>query len=681
MHRRTRSLGFLLPLTLLTLVACSPADNTPARSALSFSFGGSLMTFGGQDNNCVAIVGSGAGSTLALSTSCGSAQKFLFAGRTIQPSPNPSNLCLNGALNTSSVPGKATMATCDGSLDQQWDLVGGQITSADRSDARQHCLGVHNALHTNGTALEVWYCDQSSNGQTFWPAGTTMSVVGSLTDTPAGDHIHAECLDVLGDDGTPATEKVGATLDDTDCNYGAGVGQFFVLDQSGHVTLANDTTLALALNGTTVTLQSYAASDPKQQWFFVVQSPGNPNGGIVALQNKSAAVCLDVQGGNSMPKTPIDAVTCNGTAAQRWQPVINVADNLTKNPGPVLATANIYQVYFGSWWLLNQLGHEKKGVYQDYVKNLARFVNGEGHPMGQVTFLTQYGVTSAKVIVPTIQVTDSLTHTQLTIQNGSIKLSAGEEVLTISNFTSFDETYVGGTVTLMGAQSSNNNRAFIISEVLTSNSVNIRPTRFDIDPADGDPVAGDAQVETFSATNPVQATISKPGMLTDLGLRGIVTNLQNSGQIPKNDPNALVMIFPSVDFTPNRCEPDTYDSNAPPYPDTACDHRVSGAYHDANAQNGTIGQTAWGVVFERGGNPVSRMEGGISHEIFEALTDPFYNLSPKAPAWMRGDGKELVDLGCNVLKPGDCVQVNGIDISTGPDNTLGGYNTATGYNF
>jgi hypothetical protein len=87
---------------------------------------------------------------------------------------------------------------------------------------------------------------------------------------------------------------------------------------------------------------------------------------------------------------------------------------------------------------------------------------------------------------------------------------------------------------------------------------------------------------------------------------------------------------------------------------------------------------AFGVLFERIDEPGDRMNGGTSHEIFEAVTDPFLNQPGNPLGWLHGDaGHEVCDGNCpNGANP---FVANGSSMSGGNDNTLGGACTITGF--
>jgi hypothetical protein len=685
MLRWTRSVATPLFLAFLMLGACESQDSTGLqieRGALTDSSTGELIAFGGAVALCVAREGNNAAQTVSC-VAGGANDAFDVVGRTIALHSDRT-LCLNvQSLNTGATAGVVNFAACDGSLGQQWDIVGGQIASANKSDGQQHCLDVQNGVEVEGQPVDLWSCNQTP-AQTFWASGFSMTVVSSLVDGSTR-RLRSECLE-------NDTGQQNSTLNNNDCLY-AGSSQDFMLDFQGHIALTSNPGLVLGLtlpviNGvTSVTLQPLTPTDATQNWTFVAQNPGNGFGGIVSIQNRGANLCLDVKSGSSAAGTLIDATTCNGKAQQRWQPIVGTPLFLVNSGGPVLSP-DIFQIYFGSWWQLNQTGQEMRNISEDYVTRISGFLNGEGALAGQVPFVRQYGVMGATVGTPlgtpalgnrSILVPDTLTRAQFLISSGSIVLTTPPTTtatLTVNNFT-FDGSFVGGTVTLLNAAGSTNNKAFVIQTFVSAHVVTIAPTVFDRDPADGDLAAGNPQAETFSP-NSVQATISKAGLLNDDNIRSIVSNARAAGQIPSTDANALVMVFPSVDFTPNSCGEDK--SDAPPNHDGNCQNSVHGAYHNAIRASGGFPDLAYGVVFEREAEPVSRREGGVSHEMFEASTDKLFGVAG-FEAFIRGDGEEICDLCPNVLQPNSALHVNNIDLSSGVDNTLGGLCTSTGYVF
>src|SRR5262249_22320943 len=147
-------------------------------------------------------------------------------------------LCLdiqNGDLTA----GIVDVVSCNGTVNQQWVMTGGQIVSVNRSDGQDHCLDVRNGVHSVGTPLGVAPCNGTA-GQAFWAAGLTMEIASTFSVTPGSPRVtQSECLDVLND-----SESAGASLDDSVCN--GTNAQWFVLDSSGHIALANSPSLCLA---------------------------------------------------------------------------------------------------------------------------------------------------------------------------------------------------------------------------------------------------------------------------------------------------------------------------------------------------------------------------------------------------------------------------------------------------
>jgi hypothetical protein len=161
----------------------------------------------------------------------------------------------------------------------------------------------------------------------FWPAGFTMSILSTKTDPNNSDH---ECLDVFSNN-----ENAGATLDDSDCN--GTNAQWFILDLSHRVELANDTSLCLSIVGTetggtyAVELEDCSGSSD-QEWYMGNKgvNSGCDDGDCSVTEYATfvnfASACLDIDGNSSTSGTTVDDHTCNNTTAQLWVPAMYFSD-------------------------------------------------------------------------------------------------------------------------------------------------------------------------------------------------------------------------------------------------------------------------------------------------------------------------------------------------------------------
>jgi hypothetical protein len=238
------------------------------------------------------------------------------------------------------------------------------------------------------------------------------------------------------------------------------------------------------------------------------------------------------------------------------------------------------------------------------------------------------------------------------IRNGTITLRVGVFSMTASR---------GGTVVITGSSVSQNNHTFTIDSVTSSTQAHLVPAPFDtVAPLD-DPFTSNTKV-----------TVTRPGLLSDNestggpSIQAIVRAAIDKGLIP-NDVNNLIYVFPSPDFSPDRC-----GASGPPAPDSHCD-QVSGAYHASLS-----GLPTYAVLFG-GTEPATRAGAGISHEVIEAMTNPDKDRSDANISWVRSDGSEASDVCCQAIDPGSCIQALGIGITSGVDNTYGGNCSPTGY--
>jgi hypothetical protein len=318
MDKRAAHPGSGLVLALVAAAACSrePPDNSTIETvtgALTHSMSGTLMPFGGSTLTCVRIVGSG----LAVepcdagAADGGTAENLTMVGSALMTS---SGLCVDIQFGDLAA-GVVDLTTCNGTVNQQWTMMGGAIVSANVSDGQTHCLDVRFGSTALGTPLDVAPCNGTA-AQVFWPAGFTIDIGSNYVDVTHGNA--CECLDVLFD-----AERPGTTLDDSDCN--GTNAQWYVPDVAGRLHLANNTGLCVTVAGlppngvAPVTLQNCISPPSRgQQWSFV--NARTSNGLLYAGIKNALWGCLDVSGGNPQPATQVNSVRCNGTPEQRWDP-------------------------------------------------------------------------------------------------------------------------------------------------------------------------------------------------------------------------------------------------------------------------------------------------------------------------------------------------------------------------
>src|SRR3954470_2066143 len=87
--------------------------------------------------SCLPLVLAVINGRLQIAVCGGSGQTFTFNGVNIQTTADPSR-CLDLQFGDLAA-GVADITGCNGTLNQQWAIVGGQIASANRSDGQTHC--------------------------------------------------------------------------------------------------------------------------------------------------------------------------------------------------------------------------------------------------------------------------------------------------------------------------------------------------------------------------------------------------------------------------------------------------------------------------------------------------------------------------------------------------------------
>jgi len=686
-HARSLSSWSLVHLGIVAAVAggaCSlekEATPTQTASALTTSSTGSLMLFGGAgtDNLCAQDINVNGVDGLQVSTcgvdQLGASQVFVFDGFTIKNQTAARTLCFDIRFGDLAA-GVLDLVPCNGTINQQWYVSGGQIVSYNKSDGQNHCLDVHFGSHTIGTPIGVAPCNGTA-AQSFWTAGPTMEIPSELT---VGNR---ECLDVGFDN-----ETAGATLDDALCN--GTNAQWYVLDTQHRIHLANNSNLCVGLgtaqNGVApVILKACSTTDNTQKWSYINRGFDSVARPITSIANNTLG-CLDIFQANPASGTSVDAFACNGTVAQQWQPILGGPSLLVNYGGKVLSAPTIYQVYYGNWWN-SSTGHSRLLANEQFVKSMVDYLNGAGAPAGQVPYLRQYGITGANLATPpTSGMADSLIHNNnLTVTGGTI--TAGiPSTIHLNNFT-FSSTYLGGSVSITGASHSRNNGDFIIKSIIDSHTAGINIAPFN----QGCTVAADCPGSSCSsdfhcqnAPRPVsetfgsgvRVTISQGGLLSGSRAKGgaqsleaIVASARAACQIPNSNDNVLVLVFPSFDFTGNTCDANSAKFYAPPAANPNTCDGVSGAYH---ASETAAPFAAYGVLFERIDEPGPRMNDGTSHEIVEALTDPFPQQPGITWGWIHPDVRESCDL-C-----GPILTASGVSIC-GQDDRAGGACTSTGY--
>jgi len=154
------------------------------------------------------------------------------------------------------------------------------------------CLDVNGASSTDGTAVQLWTCDQSA-AQT-WTAYSD----GSLRAL-------GKCLDATG-----AATTDGTKVELWDCNGGGN--QVWQAYNGGYLNLASgkclDDTSANTTLGTQ--LQLYDCNGTAAQMW------GPP--GLGPVTSSQAGKCLDDNADSNADGTKADIWDCNGTAAQQW---------------------------------------------------------------------------------------------------------------------------------------------------------------------------------------------------------------------------------------------------------------------------------------------------------------------------------------------------------------------------
>jgi hypothetical protein len=222
--------------------------------------------------------------------------------------------------------GVIDVTTCNGTVNQQWLVQGGQVVSANTSNGTNNfCLDVHYGNTSPGALVDLAPCN-GTPAQSFWPAGYTMGIASTLVDST--NYAHPECLDVLWNN-----EATGASLDDSDCNGSAA--QWFVLNTKNQITLANNPNLCVTLTGNVVNGTPAVALEPcaagmNQQWYLGNKSVNGrcTSSGFIgcSLSTQSAFVnfatgCLDILDDSSRSPTAVDDYACTANnQAQLWVP-------------------------------------------------------------------------------------------------------------------------------------------------------------------------------------------------------------------------------------------------------------------------------------------------------------------------------------------------------------------------
>jgi hypothetical protein len=287
------------------------------RNAAIYPFGSAAFDAAGNANICLGAVNGG----VTIGGGGGPCTYFAFSGTngstattTISPSPG---LCLDilyGDLSR----GTLDVTTCNGSVNQQWLVSGGQIVSANTSDGRYHCMDVLDGVHSSGTPIDVAPCN-GTQAQSFWIAGSlTMSIPGAFVDRWSG---LAECMDVRNDN-----ENVNAPLDNSDC-YNTNA-QVFTFDGFGHITLATNQFLCLVPgtpnNGVAPLVLDRCTDSgiPTHLWTLLNRGFDGSLGPTTSIQNNGTLGCIDVLFGVGRSGQSLDVSTCNGTSAQEWRPML-----------------------------------------------------------------------------------------------------------------------------------------------------------------------------------------------------------------------------------------------------------------------------------------------------------------------------------------------------------------------
>jgi hypothetical protein len=205
---------------------------------------------------------------------------------------------------------------------------GGQIVSANTGgNQNEYCLDVFRDWTSEATPIDLAPCN-GTQAQVFWMAGFTMGIGSTLVD-PANDY--QETLDVLWNNESP-----GATLDDYDFN--GSNAQWFVLNGSRQITLANNPSLCVALNSnpvngtSSVALETCNVNASQQQWSLANKSVnvgGCPPNSFACPEeieqstfvNNNGGGCLDIFADDSASLTTVDVYTCTpNNGAQLWVP-------------------------------------------------------------------------------------------------------------------------------------------------------------------------------------------------------------------------------------------------------------------------------------------------------------------------------------------------------------------------
>jgi hypothetical protein len=672
------------PALLATLVSCGnePKDVLTAQEdALTVSSSGSLEPFGGVDGTCLQETTTNGIEGLQVATCGGAGETFRFDGFTVK---DAAGLCFDirfGDLNA----GVLDLVTCNGTVNQQWYFSGGQLVSANRSDGQPHCLDVHLGNHGIGTPIGVAPCN-GTNSQSFWPAGQTVQIPSVIA---AGNK---NCLDVNND-----AETAGTLLDDAECN--ATNAQWFQFDLQNRIHLANNQNLCLSSVGTAgsapkVKLANCSSTDATERWWFAnkeFDSVGRP---VTTIVNNNGG-CTDIFQGSNQSGASVDTFTCNNTAAQLWQPVVTSPSLLTNYGGGTLTTPTVYQLYYGSWWNTTN-GQIRMHANEQHVAAVVNYINGVGAPSGQAPFLRQYGIASATLATPpTTGIADNLIRTSsFTPTGGSITSGAPATIFLPS--MSFSSVDIGNTISVSGASNPTNNTDFVLLSIIDGQHarIGIAPlVRYCKQSSDcggsttcsADNHCADAPrpvTESFGAN--VRIIMSRAGLLDNEQSKGgsasieaILANARAAGTIPNTTNNVLVLVFPSFDFIPNACDPKNASVYAPPSPNPNTCDASSGAYHTSETAGA---HAAFGVLYERiderapdraGGRPSEGgMNAGTSHEMVEAILNPFYGQANSERGWTLPNGTDPCDL---------CGNLSNDAAICGIDNRQGGQCTSTGY--
>jgi hypothetical protein len=226
------------------------------------------------------------------------------------------NLCVE-VQNGNYSAGVVQLNTCNGSEQQKWGYIGGQVFPLGGNG--NYCLDVLDANTSYGATVHVTGCN-GTNAQLWWAWGFNTTIISGITECNGGAQL---CLDDQGDNYEDGTE-----VDNYSCNATAaqewfpdatnpyGMNGAALWNINGSFIQANLN--SGGNNGGFVYMDQSYNSWGGNFWYIQHQGAGLRFVSDLTPASGSGNYCLDVGGANCNPGTALDLWYCNDTVAQEW---------------------------------------------------------------------------------------------------------------------------------------------------------------------------------------------------------------------------------------------------------------------------------------------------------------------------------------------------------------------------